>query len=473
MSPRRVVVTGIGAVTPLGRSFAESWKTALQGSEASVQHGMVSVEECLRDYQGLSQDQFVREWEIARKLPCQVAAPVRDPLINSSSSSSRISSRATQLAIMAGREAVQSARLAVEVQSMGAETSNEKREESSDSHCYNVLAVPPTQIGVSIGNGMSGVREVFHTDNTKLSPYFIPKVLSNSSAGQLSMEYNLQGPNLTSSSACAASAHAIIQAVQCIQQGIATAMLAGGTEASIDCIGLQGFSRMRALATKYNHDPSKASRPFDRDRNGFVMGEGAAILVLEEYNHALQRQAPILAEVTGYGMSGDAHHSTAPHPEGRGALRAMQMAVESHNRHQHGRPIGNVDYINAHATSTPKGDEIEGEAILKLLNETGKESPTYVSSTKGHTGHLLGAAGALEAAITVQSLVDQILLPTRNLENLDDRLWDAHRDSTLEFVRGEKPVSVPSLRAAMSNSFGFGGTNASIIFSAVNDLSRS
>jgi len=424
MMHRRVVVTGIGAITPLGNTLKASWKALLQN-----ENGMTSLATALQ-LQGLAADVHERELEISQKLPCQVAAPVRGLEYDSRTS------RFVQMALLAGAEAVQQAQLSVWL------LSSEERQERA---------------GVCVGNGMSGVREVVEAARTvqesglrRLSPHFVPKVLANSAAGRLSLEHQLRGPNHSASTACAAGAHAIGDAMRCIQYDSADIMLAGGTEACIDPLSIAGFCRLRALST--NFPPEEASRPFDRRRDGFVMGEGSAILVLEELEHAKQRGVPILAELKGYGLSGDAHHVTAPDPNGRGAERAMRMALK-----QAGLPPSTVQYVNAHATSTPKGDEIEALAIDRTLCSERSED-LFVSSTKGATGHLLGAAGAIEAAFTILSLTEGTIPPTKNLDEMDE----AEESVSFEYVRG-MPLK-GDLNVAMSNSFGFGGTNASLVF---------
>jgi 3-oxoacyl-[acyl-carrier-protein] synthase II len=275
-------------------------------------------------------------------------------------------------------------------------------------------------------------------------------VLGNSAAGRVSMEFGFQGPNLTKATACAAGSHAIGDAFLCIRHGMADAMLAGGSEACIDPLSLAGFERLRALSTRWNDDPPRASRPFDGDRDGFVMGEGACIIVLEELDAAIRRghHGPVV-EIIGYGATGDAHHITAPDPNGTGATRAMEMAFNSASF-----AIDAVHYINAHATSTPKGDEIEVLAIQQATQRFGTN--VYVSSTKGATGHLLGAAGAIESAFTVQTLLDRQIPHNRNLENVTAA-------DGITFVRDE-PLAMDSLETGMNNSFGFGGTNASLLF---------
>ncbi|KAL3918010.1 MAG: hypothetical protein SGILL_004447 [Bacillariaceae sp.] len=350
------------------------------------------------------------------------------------------------------------------------------------------------RIGVCIGSGMSGVREITQAMRTvvpttkdddeetkisirKLSPHFIPKVLTNSAAGRLSMEYDLRGPNLSPSTACAAGSHAIGDAFRVIQYGTADVMVAGGTEASIEPLGMAGFCRLRALSTGFDDTPRLSSRPFDKMRDGFVMGEGSSILVLEELEHAKARGVPILAEVMGYGSSGDAFHITAPDEAGRGAERAMRMALQDaefwryDDEENPADIISKLGYVNAHATSTPKGDEIEALVIDRILRskrpDLKSSLSTYVSSTKGATGHLLGAAGALEAAFTVMTLVDQQVPPTLNLE--DAQILgndDVAFDPLFEHVRQYSTKPTNKIEVAMSNSFGFGGTNASLVFCA-------
>lgn len=292
----------------------------------------------------------------------------------------------------------------------------------------------------------------------RLSPISIPKLLPNSAAGRLSLDFKLRGPTLSPATACAASAHAIGDAMRCIQYNDADIMLAGGTESCIDPVSVAGFCRLRALSTKFNDSPKLASRPFDTQRDGFVIAEGSAILVLEELNHALNRGANILCELVGYGLSADAHHITSPDPHGMGAQRAMIMALERGNIDPDA-----VDYVNAHATSTPMGDGIEAKAIEDaiLFGKDGntistRERDLFVSSTKGATGHLLGAAGSIEAAITIMSLVNGVIPPTQNLIVNDEN------QRVFKFVTDD--VHKQEINIAMSNSFGFGGTNASLVF---------
>ncbi|XP_058107335.1 3-oxoacyl-[acyl-carrier-protein] synthase, mitochondrial isoform X4 [Magnolia sinica] len=291
----------------------------------------------------------------------------------------------------------------------------------------------------------------------RLSPFFIPRILINMAAGHVSMKYGFKVPNHAAVTACATGAHSIGDAARMIQFGDSDVMVAGGTESSIDALSIAGFCitlclcRSRALTTKYNSLPKESSRPFDCDRDGFVIGEGSGIMVLEELEHARDRGAKIYAEVRGYGMSGDAHHITQPHTDGRGAILAMTRALGQSGIHPN-----QVDYVNAHATSTPLGDAIEASAIESMFSDHATSGTLALSSTKGATGHLLGAAGAVEAIFAVLAIHHGIAPPTLNLENPDPIFHD-----------GFKPLSAPMkmpIRAALSNSFGFGGTNASLLF---------
>jgi 3-oxoacyl-[acyl-carrier-protein] synthase II len=440
---RRVVVTGLGAVTPLGPTFCQTWKRLLLGES-----GVTTLEQALQ-CQNLSPDAFDREWKLAVQLPCQVAAPVlalSDSNGSNSTGSSRTTSRFVQLALQAGAEAWEHAGL------------------SSSPYSHSSLKLDETRAGVSMGSGMSSVREVVaaasHASLKRLTPHFVPKVLANSAAGRLSIALNLQGPNYTASSACAAATHAIGDAYRTILFNQADVMLAGGAEAALDVWSLNGFCRLRALST--NHAPDDASRPFDTHRDGFVLGEGAAVLVLEELEHALARKATIYAELTGYGSSGDAHHVTAPDPEGRGAARAMQLAMGSTNDDSR---VVDIDYVNAHATSTPMGDEIEARVISRVFQSNPQSNQVLVSSTKGATGHLLGAAGAIEAAFTVMTVHTGWVPPTRNLELSRSHTNDDDNEHPTCFQHvTDTAIHVPTLQAAVSNSFGFGGTNASLVF---------
>lgn len=309
-----------------------------------------------------------------------------------------------------------------------------------------------TRMGVSIGAGIGGLNtiydncvELYANGPRHISPFFIPKVIINMTAGHVSIKYGLKGPNLSVVTACASAAHSIGEAVRLIQHGDADVMVAGGAEGAVGKIGVAGFCAMKALSTR-NDEPTKASRPWDKDRDGFVMAEGSGILVLEEYEHAIARGAKIYAEVAGYGLSGDAYHITAPAPGGEGGLRAMQAALKDA-----GIAPADVDYINAHGTSTGLGDLGELSAVKNLFAGT----DVSMSSTKSMTGHLLGAAGAVEAIFCVLAIRDGIVPPTINLENPEDEVGDF---DLVPNVAKQRKVDV-----ALSNSFGFGGTNASLV----------
>lgn len=290
-------------------------------------------------------------------------------------------------------------------------------------------------------------KTLLEKGHRRISPFFIPMIIINLAAGQVSIRYGAKGPNSSPCTACATGSHSIGDAFRIIQRGEADAMIAGGTEAVITPMGVAGFAAMKALSTR-NDEPERASRPFDIDRDGFVMGEGAGILILEEMGHALKRGAKIYAEVIGYGMSGDAYHITSPAPEGEGAARCMEAAIKDAGI----RPE-EVDYINAHGTSTKYGDELETMAIKKVFGEHAYK--LTVSSTKSMTGHLLGAAGGVEAVITVLTIYNNIIPPTINLEKPDPAC-------DLDYVPNQ--ARQKEVNCAISNSFGFGGTNASLIF---------
>lgn len=314
--------------------------------------------------------------------------------------------------------------------------------------------------GVSIGGGIGSISDILDAAQMicekrlrRLSPFFVPRILINMAAGHVSMKYGFKGPNHAAVTACATGAHSIGDASRMIQFGDADVMVAGGTESSIDALSIAGFCRLRALTTKYNFLPQVASRPFDRSRDGFVIGEGSGVMVLEALDHAIQRGAKIYAEVRGYGMSGDAHHITQPHNDGRGAILAMARALGQSGLHPN-----QIDYINAHATSTPLGDAVEANAIKSLFSDHATSGALALSSTKGATGHLLGAAGSVEAIFAVLSIHHGIAPPTLNLEKPDPVFFG-------EFMPLSASKEMP-IRAALSNSFGFGGTNASLLFAS-------
>ena len=316
--------------------------------------------------------------------------------------------------------------------------------------------------GVMIGSGIGGLQVIYENSISfnevgmkKISPFFIPSVLINLISGNVSIKYGLKGPNHACVTACSTGTHAIGDASAMIARGDADLMVAGGAESAVNVLGLAGFARMKAVTSDFNDAPEKASRPWDKARSGFVMGEGSGVLVLEELEHAKKRGAKIYAEVVGYGMSGDAYHITAP--SGDGAYRAMKMAVD-HAR-EHGVELSDIGYINAHGTSTPAGDVGEAMAVKRLFGDEGIKHVS-MSSTKSAIGHLLGAAGAVEAVYTIMAIQEQTCPPTLNLENPADEL----ADFDLVPLKPKKR----EIKAAMSNSFGFGGTNSSVIFKKYN-----
>jgi 3-oxoacyl-[acyl-carrier-protein] synthase II len=360
---------------------------------------------------------------------CQIAAEVKnfDPLNFIEKKELKKMGRFIHLAMAASDEALKSSQLAITPE-------NAER------------------VGVHIGSGIGGfdVIEREHSNllnggPRKISPFFIPASIINLAAGHVSMRYGAKGPNEATATACTTSAHSIGDSCRIIQHGDADVMIAGGTEAAITPMGVGGFAAMRALSIR-NDEPQKASRPWDVDRDGFVIGEGAGILILEELEHARKRGAPIIAELAGYGMSGDAYHITQPAPEGEGGYRVMRNALKDAEL----EPSA-VGYVNAHGTSTPLGDVLEAAAIRNLFGDK-----ILVSSTKSMTGHLLGGAGGLEAGITVLALREQILPPTINLQN------QAPETAGMDFVPNQ--ARKVSFEYAMSNSFGFGGTNGALLF---------
>jgi 3-oxoacyl-[acyl-carrier-protein] synthase II len=309
--------------------------------------------------------------------------------------------------------------------------------------------------GVMIGSGIGGLPSIesnsilIHEHGVKkLSPFFIPASLINLVSGNLSIKYGFKGPNHSVVTACSTGAHAIGDAGRLISFGDADVMVAGGTECALCRIGVAGFAAARALSTNFNDTPEKSSRPWDRDRDGFVMGEGAGIVVLEEYEHAKKRGAKIYGELVGYGLTGDGYHITAPHPEGRGGFRSMQMALS-----KSGLNIEDIDYVNAHGTSTPLGDEIELGAVKRMFGD--HASKISMSSTKSSIGHLLGAAGSVEAIFSLLAMKNNIVPPTLNLDNPPE-------DCGVDLV--PKVAKERKVNVTLSNSFGFGGTNASLIF---------
>ena len=409
---RRVVVTGLGLVSPLGLTADSTWEALLAGKSGI---GEITLFD-------------------ASSYPVRIAGEVKgfDGSQWLDAREARRFARFIQMAVAAADMAVESS---------GLEITDENAE----------------RVGVVIGSGIGGLKEIEdqHTilvnkGPRRVSPFFIPTAIINMSSGVVSIRTGAKGPNTATVSACSTSAHAIGDALLYIRQGYADAVIAGGSEAVICGLTVAGFASMRALSTR-NDDPAAACRPWDKDRDGFVIGEGAAILVLEELEFARRRGAPILAEVLGFGMTGDAHHISAPCEDGDGAARVMQAALDDART----RP-DQVQYINAHGTGTPLGDRAETTAIKRVFGDHAYK--LAVSSTKSMTGHLLGAAGSLEAAIAIKTITEGAVPPTINLD-------EPEPENDLDYVphtARELPV-----RIAMSNSFGFGGTNASLVFGAL------
>jgi len=420
-SMRRVVITGLGLVSPLACGVEESWSRLLAGQSGITRITAFNID------------------DLATKIAGTV--PVGDGTDGTFNADQWLDPREQRrvdnfitLGLAAAQQAV--------------EDSGWKPETEEDHDATGVL------IGSGIG-GLNGIAEAAlileRNGPRRVSPFFITGRLINLVSGYASIRFGYKGPNHAVVTACATGAHAIGDAARLIALGDADLMLAGGTEAAVCRIGIVGFNACRALSTNFNDAPDKASRPYDRDRDGFVMGEGAGALMLEEYEHAKARGAKIYAEIKGYGLSGDAHHITAPAEDGDGGFRAMKMALKRADM-----SASDIDYVNAHGTSTPLGDEIELRAVERLFgNATAKMS---MSSTKSSIGHLLGAAGAVEAIFSVLAIRDQIVPPTLNLDN-------PSVETEIDLVPHK--AKKREVKAALSNSFGFGGTNASLIFTAV------
>ncbi len=425
---RRVVVTGLGMVSPLGWGVEVTWQALLAGKSGAgrVEHFDTTDYAC----------------QIACEVPRVDGRGGGGPGVPGSFDPDQVLSSREQrridpfilYAIAAADEAIKDSGIPLE-------TEEQKQ-----------------RAGVIIGSGIGGIGTIADTaielkekGVRRVSPFFISSALINLASGQVSIRHGLKGPNHSVVTACATGAHAVGDATRLIQFGDADVMVAGGAEAAVNALGMAGFVACRAMSTHFNDEPTRASRPYDKDRDGFVMGEGAGVLVLEEYEHAKARGARIYAEVVGYGLAGDAYHITAPAEDGDGGFRAMQMAIG-----HAGIDPADIDYINAHGTSTPLGDEIELGAVERLLGQAAGK--TALSSTKSAIGHLLGAAGAVESAFCVLALRDQIVPPTLNLDN-------PSVDTPLDLVPFKaKPMKVDIV---MSNSFGFGGTNASVVFRRV------
>ncbi|KAI8199534.1 hypothetical protein KHU50_007643 [Colletotrichum sp. SAR 10_65] len=421
---RRVVVTGLGAISPFGVGVRNTWKRLLAGESAITSVANFEPQKHWKDLTST----------VAGVVPSHGTGPEQwRPSDWLNATEQRRMSKFAQYAVACADMAMKDAAW--------------KPESQDDLEAT----------GVCLGSGIGNLEEIYETSLAfnqqgykKVSPLFVPKILINLAAGHVSMKYGLQGPNHAVTTACTTGAHSIGDAMRFIAFGDADVMVAGGTESCIHPLTFAGFGRARSLSTAYNHNPHASCRPFDRDRNGFVVSEGAAVLVLEELEHARARGAHIYAEVRGYGCSGDANHMTAPRDDGHGAFRAMKAALKNA-----GIPPADVSYVNAHATATQVGDVAEASAIRSIMTgEEGHadESQITVSSTKGAVGHLLGAAGAIEAMFAVLSVAENVVPPTLNLENPDV-------GGSMNLV--PLKAQAKQVNVAMSNSFGFGGTNAS------------
>jgi 3-oxoacyl-[acyl-carrier-protein] synthase II len=419
---RRVVVTGIGIVSPLGVGVENVWKRLIKGES------------------GISS---IQSFDVS-DLPAKIAGQVpRGDISSGKFNPDEYVTPKDQkkmddfivMAMAAADEAVKDA---------GWQPKTDAERNST---------------GVMIGSGIGGLNVIYETSQIlkekgprRVSPFFIPAALINLASGHVSIKYGFRGPNHSVVTACATGSHAIGDAARMIMLEDADVMVAGGAESTINRLGIAGFAASRALSTNFNDNPTAGSRPWDKDRDGFVMGEGAGIVILEEYEHAKARGAKIYAEVVGYGMSGDAHHITAPAEDGNGGFRAMQAALKRAKLNP-----SDIDYINAHGTSTPLGDEIELGAVKRLFGDHAYE--LTMSSTKSAIGHLLGAAGAVEAIFSILALRDQVAPPTLNLDNPSEGC---------DIDLAPKQAKPRKIRNVLSNSFGFGGTNASLVFSAPN-----
>lgn len=408
---RRVVVTGIGLITPLGDHVKQSWENLV-----SAKSGIKKIE----------------RFEVS-DLPSKIAGLVHESFDSSMYISSKDKRRLDDFIVYG----LAAAKQAIE-----------------DSGCNLLRDKELERIGVIVGSGIGGLPRIYSNavalyENgiKKVSPFFIPSCLINLVSGQISIKYGFKGPNHSVVTACASGTHAIGDAFRIIQFGDADIMVAGGAEAAVCRLGIAGFSAMHALSTNYNDNPTGASRPWDKNRDGFVIGEGAGIVILEELEHARKRGAKIYAEVVGYGMSGDAYHIAAPAEDGNGAYRAMLSALNNAKL-----SYRDVNYINAHGTSTPPGDVVEYNAVRRLF----QDSNVFMSSTKSSIGHLLGAAGAVEAIFSILSMNNSLIPPTLNLYEPFD---SCESIDLVPLKAKEEKINV-----VLSNSFGFGGTNASLVF---------
>jgi 3-oxoacyl-[acyl-carrier-protein] synthase II len=409
MDKQRVVITGVGMITPLGIGVEKSWEGIIAGNPAIRKitqfDASAFATQIAGEVEGFNPEDYIEPKEIKKM------------------------DRFIHFGIAAASMAINDSGLKI-----------------TDRNAERV--------GVGVGSGIGGLHAIEHYHNVllekgprKITPFFIPMLIVNLAAGQISIKSGAKGPNSAVATACATGSHSIGDAYKLIQRGDADAMIAGGTEAVITSLGIGGFNAMKALSTR-NDEPGKASRPFDLNRDGFVMGEGAGILILESFETAMQRDAKIYAEIVGYGMSADAYHITSPSPNGEGAARCMNMALRDADVHP-----SEVDYINAHGTSTKYGDEIETNAIKTVFGENARK--IAVSSTKSMIGHLLGAAGGVEAVISTLSIFNDIVPPTINLDTPDP-------ECDLDYVPNH--ARKMTVNYALSNSFGFGGTNACLLF---------
>ena len=425
---RRVVITGIGLVTPLGTGTEVSWKAILAGRSGANRITAF-------DPEGYA---------------CQIACEV--PRVNGrGGGGADVEGSFDPDKVLAPKEQ----RKVDDFILYAIAAADEAVRDAAWADCAEAEKL---RTGVILGSGIGGLNRIAETTleleakgPRRVSPFFIPSALINLASGHVSIRYGYKGPNHAVVTACATGAHAIGDAARLIKYGDADVMVAGGAEAAVCKLGIAGFIACRALSTNFNDTPERGSRPYDKDRDGFVMGEGAGVLVLEEYEHALARGAKVYAEVLGYGLSGDAYHITAPAPEGDGGFRAMQASLKDAKV-----TPAQIDYINAHGTSTPLGDEIELGAIERMMGE--HAAGKAMSSTKSAIGHLLGAAGSVEAAFTALAIRDQVAPPTINLDN-------PSVETRLDLVPHKaRPMKID---VALSNSFGFGGTNASLVLAKV------
>lgn len=418
---RRVVVTGLGMVSPLACGVEETWQRLLQGRSGAAR---------------------IENFEVS-DLPCKIACQIprgdgSDGTFNPDQWMDPKDQRRVDEFIVYAMAAA--------------------RQALDDAGWHPTSYEDQAESGVLIGSGIGGIEGIAEASLTlrdrgprKISPFFIPGRLINLASGYVSIEFGLKGPNHSVVTACSTGAHAIGDAARLIALGDAEVMVAGGTESPVNRLSVAGFAACRALSTGFNDEPERASRPYDKDRDGFVMGEGAGIVVLEEYEHAKARGAKIYGELCGYGLSGDAYHITSPAEDGDGAYRCMRAALK-----RAGLQASDLDYINAHGTSTPLGDELELKAVERLVGNNAEG--LAMSSTKSAVGHLLGAAGAVEAIFSLLAMRDNILPPTLNLEN-------PSVETAIDLAPNQaKPKQID---VALSNSFGFGGTNASLIFTRV------